>query len=160
MKEMIPYIKYHDTDNRVFIELKKLATKITGEENIQGETIEDVLKIITVKLTGIEDIKGKTSAEILGFLANNYTGGSFEPTILYATYYKGLTTLYHDEEYTNIVTYKDAPNIYKNGPLLVASSGYYYYITNASSKTDYLSGTPTTTYRFESGNMWFHSEAL
>ena len=153
MKELIPYIKYHDTDNRVFIELKKLATKITGEENVQGETIADVLKVITTKLTGIEDIEKKTSAEILGILATNYTGGSFEPTILY-----GSSTLYHDEGRINVVTFEEAPEIYEKGPVLVVSSGYYYYITNAGSRTDYSEGTPKTTYRFESGDMWFHSQ--
>lgn len=158
MKEMIPYIKYHDTDNRVFIELKKLAVKITGEENVEGETIADVLKVIATSLTGIEDIEGQTNAEILGFLASNYSGGSggsFEPTILY-----GSDTLYHDEDKTNVVTYAEAPEIYEKGPVLVVSSGYYYYITNGGYKTDYSSGTPKSTYRFESGNMWFHSEAL
>jgi hypothetical protein len=158
MKEMIPYIKYHDTDNRVFIELKKLATKITGEENVQGETIEDVLKVIATSLTGIEDIEGQTSAEILGILANNYIGGSSsEPTILYAKYNGDIAQVYYNEDYTNIVAFEDGPELFEKGPVVVYQQGYYYYITETGEGTNYTEGNGYY-FHFKSGNKRFYTD--
>lgn len=132
MREMIPFLKENDRDNKELKSFKQFITKITGIEEVEGETITDVI--------------------------NNYSGesgGSFEPTILYNG---NGDMLYHDKEYTNVVTYDEAPEIYEKGPVVVVSSGYYYYITTADSMNDYSSGVPKTTYRFESGNMWFHSQ--
>lgn len=46
MKEINNCIKENDTDNVILNKLKELGTKLTGQENVQGETVADVLDFI------------------------------------------------------------------------------------------------------------------
>ena len=39
-------IKENDTDNVILNKLKELGTKLTGQENVQGETVSEVLDFI------------------------------------------------------------------------------------------------------------------
>ena len=60
MQDINKCIKETDTDNVTLKKLKELGTKLTGQENVQGETV----------------------AEVLDFINANYSGGgSSEPTI-------------------------------------------------------------------------------
>ena len=62
MEDINNYIKENDTDNVTLNKLKELGTKLTGQENVQGETV----------------------SEVLDFINSNYSGGgSGSNTILY-----------------------------------------------------------------------------
>ena len=53
MEDINELINETDTDNVILKKLKELGTKLTGQENVQGETV----------------------AEVLDFINNNYSGG-------------------------------------------------------------------------------------
>lgn len=53
MQDINKCIKETDTDNVTLKKLKELGTKLTGQENVQGETV----------------------AEVIGFINDNYSGG-------------------------------------------------------------------------------------
>ena len=81
MQDINNYIKENDTDNVILKKLKELGTKLTGQENVQGETVADVLDFIT----------------------NNYSsGGSGEITS--SLFYLYNDYLYKDTELTTKVT--------------------------------------------------------
>ena len=46
MEDINNYIKENDTDNVTLNKLKELGTKLTGQENVQGETVSEVLDFI------------------------------------------------------------------------------------------------------------------
>ena len=52
MKDINNYIKENDTDNVILNKLKELGTKLTGQENVQGETVADVLDFINSNYSG------------------------------------------------------------------------------------------------------------
>ena len=52
MQDINNYIKETDTDNVILNKLKELGTKLTGQENVQGETVADVLDFINSNYSG------------------------------------------------------------------------------------------------------------
>ena len=77
MEDINNYIKENDTDNVILNKLKELGTKLTGQDNVQGETV----------------------AEVLDFINNNYSGsGSGSKTVLYIN---------EEEYETGFYAYKD-----------------------------------------------------
>ena len=81
MQDINNCIKENDTDNVTLNKLKELGTKLTGQENVQGETVADVLD----------------------FINSNYSGGgSGSNTILYLKESELGSTMYayKDEECT------------------------------------------------------------
>lgn len=52
MEDINNYIKENDTDNVILNKLKQLGTKLTGQENVQGETVADVLDFINSNYSG------------------------------------------------------------------------------------------------------------
>ena len=52
MEDINNYIKENDTDNVILNKLKELGTKLTGQENVQGETVADVLDFINTNYSG------------------------------------------------------------------------------------------------------------
>ena len=52
MEDINNYIKENDTDNVILNKLKELGTKLTGQENVQGETVTDVLDFINSNYSG------------------------------------------------------------------------------------------------------------
>ena len=52
MEDINNYIKENDTDNVILNKLKELGTKLTGQENVQGETVAEVLDFINSNYSG------------------------------------------------------------------------------------------------------------
>ena len=52
MKDINNCIKENDTDNVILNKLKELGTKLTGQENVQGETVAEVLEFINTNYSG------------------------------------------------------------------------------------------------------------
>ena len=52
MEDINNCIKENDTDNVILNKLKELGTKLTGQENVQGETVADVLDFINSNYSG------------------------------------------------------------------------------------------------------------
>ena len=96
MEDINNYIKENDTDNVILNKLKELGTKLTGQENVQGETV----------------------AEVLEFINTNYSGGgSGSNTILYLTQTEIDSTMYayKDEECTIKADMNELYNACKKG---------------------------------------------
>ena len=52
MQDINNCIKKNDTDNVILNKLKELGTKLTGQENVQGETVAEVLEFINTNYSG------------------------------------------------------------------------------------------------------------
>ena len=52
MEDINNCIKENDTDNVILNKLKELGTKLTGQENVQGETVSEVLDFINTNYSG------------------------------------------------------------------------------------------------------------
>lgn len=52
MEDINELINATDTDNVILKKLKELGTKLTGQENVQGETVADVLDFINSNYSG------------------------------------------------------------------------------------------------------------
>ena len=52
MQDINNCIKENDTDNVILNKLKELGTKLTGQENVQGETVAEVLEFINTNYSG------------------------------------------------------------------------------------------------------------
>ena len=105
MEDINNYIKENDTDNVILNKLKELGTKLTGQENVQGETIADVLD----------------------FINSNYSGGeSGSNTILYLTQTEIGSTMYayKDEDYTIKADMNELYNACKKGCIFLLA-GFY-----------------------------------
>ena len=101
MEDINNCIKENDTDNVILNKLKELGTKLTGQENVQGETV----------------------AEVLEFINNNYSGGgSGSNTILYLTQTEIGSTMYayKDEDCTIRADKNELYNACKKGCIFVA----------------------------------------
>ena len=101
MQDINNYIKENDTDNVILNKLKELGTKLTGQENVQGETVADVLD----------------------FINSNYSGGgSGSNTILYLKESELGSTMYayKDEECTIKADMNELYNACKKGCIFVA----------------------------------------
>ena len=64
MEDINNYIKENDTDNVILNKLKELGTKLTGQENVQGETVADVLDFINTNYSGGGSSGGATNISI------------------------------------------------------------------------------------------------
>ena len=96
MQDINGLINETDTDNVILNKLKELGTKLTGQENVQGETVADVLD----------------------FINSNYSGGgSGSNTILYLTQTEIGSTMYayKDEECTIKADMNELYNACKKG---------------------------------------------
>ena len=96
MKDINELINETDTDNVILKKLKELGTKLTGQENVQGETVADVLE----------------------FINSNYSGGgSGSNTVLYLTQTEIDSTMYayKDEECTIKADVNELYNACKKG---------------------------------------------
>ena len=96
MQDINNYIKENDTDNVTLNKLKELGTKLTGQDNVQGETVADVLD----------------------FINSNYSGGGSK-TILFE--YNG--NLYKDFDCENGVTKYELEEIFINGCVIYGNDG-------------------------------------
>ena len=96
MQDINNCIKENDTDNVTLNKLKELGTKLTGQENVQGETV----------------------AEVLEFINTNYSGGgSGSNTVLYlkGTEIGSTTYAYKDEDCTIKADANELYNACKKG---------------------------------------------
>ena len=96
MEDINNYIKENDTDNVILNKLKELGTKLTGQENVQGETVADVLDFINTNYSG---------------------GGSGSNTILYLKESELGSTIYayKDEDCTTKADMNELYNAYEKG---------------------------------------------
>ena len=105
MEDINNYIKENDTDNVILNKLKELGTKLTGQENVQGETV----------------------AEVLEFINNNYSGGgSGSNTVLYLKDTEISSTMYayKDEDCTIKADMNELYNACKKGCIFHLSGIY------------------------------------
>ena len=103
MEDINNYIKENDTDNVILNKLKELGTKLTGQENVQGETVSDVLD----------------------FINSNYSGGgSGSNTVLYLKESELASTMYayKDEDCTIKVDMNELYNACKKGCIFIAGT--------------------------------------
>ena len=103
MQDINKCIKETDTDNVTLKKLKELGTKLTGQENVEGETIADVIDVINKNYTG-------------------GSGGSSEPTILYDQ--SGYLS-YSEEINAENVSKNDIVDLFKKGFLIKDGNNYY-----------------------------------
>ena len=105
MEDINNYIKENDTDNVILNKLKELGTKLTGQENVQGETIADVLD----------------------FINSNYSGGgSGSKTVIYTK--DDDIYAYKDADCTTKFTKDELFNAYMNDALIHSTLfGYEIY---------------------------------
>ena len=103
MQDINNYIKETDTDNVILKKLKELGTKLTGQENVQGETV----------------------AEVLEFINTNYSGGgSGSNTVLYLKDTEISSTMYayKDEDCTIKADMNELYNACKKGCIFVTGN--------------------------------------
>ena len=101
MEDINELINETDTDNVILNKLKELGTKLTGQENVQGETV----------------------SEVLDFINSNYSGGgSGSNTILYLTQTEIGSTMYayKDENCTIKADMNELYDACKKGCIFVA----------------------------------------
>lgn len=105
MQDINNCIKETDTDNVILNKLKQLGTKLTGQENVQGETISDVLE----------------------FINSNYSGGgSGSKTVIYTK--DDDIYAYKDADCTTKFTKDELFNAYMNDALIHSTLfGYEIY---------------------------------
>ena len=97
MQDINNYIKENDTDNVTLNKLKELGTKLTGQEEVQGETI----------------------AEVLDFINNNYSGGGSGTTFVYCNYSEmDIRYAYKDKEFTQKFSKEELMNAFINGLMI------------------------------------------
>ena len=95
MQDINNCIKENDTDNVTLKKLKELGTKLTGQENVQGETV----------------------SEVLDFINSNYSGGgSGSKTVIYTK--DDDTYAYKDADCTTKFTKDELFNAYMNDALI------------------------------------------
>ena len=114
MEDINELINATDTDNVILKKLKELGTKLTGQENVQGETVADVLD----------------------FINSNYSGGgSGSNTILYLKESELGSTMYayKDEECTTKADMNELYNAYKKG-CIFSLAGIYEALPCSYSK--------------------------
>ena len=103
MQDINELINETDTDNVILNKLKELGTKLTGQENVQGETVADVLD----------------------FINSNYSGGgSGSNTVLYLKESELGSTMYayKDEDCTIKADANELYNACKKGCIFVAGN--------------------------------------
>ena len=105
MEDINNYIKENDTDNVILNKLKELGTKLTGQENVQGKTVADVLDFINTNYSG---------------------GGSGSKTVIYTK--DDDIYAYKDADCTTKFTKDELFNAYMNDALIHSTLfGYEIY---------------------------------
>ena len=101
MQDINELINETDTDNVILNKLKELGTKLTGQENVQGKTVADVLE----------------------FINNNYSGGGSN-TVLYLKDTEISSTMYayKDENCTIKADMNELYNACKKGCIFVTEN--------------------------------------
>ena len=101
MQDINELINETDTDNVTLNKLKELGAKLTGQENVQGETVSDVLD----------------------FINSNYSGGGSN-TVLYLKDTEISSTMYayKDEECTIKADMNELYNACKKGCIFIAGT--------------------------------------
>ena len=112
MQDINELINETDTDNVILNKLKELGTKLTGQENVQGETI----------------------AEVLEFINTNYSGGTggVGKTVLYTD----ETYAYKDKELTTKLNCDELFDMYVKGCMFNINDEIYIPIYYAESKKE------------------------
>ena len=103
MQDINELINETDTDNVTLNKLKELGTKLTGQENVQGETVADVLDFINTNYSG---------------------GGSGSNTVLYLKYTEIGSTVYayKNEDCTIKADANELYNACKKGCIFAAGN--------------------------------------
>ena len=97
MEDINNCIKENDTDNVILNKLKELGTKLTGQENVQGETVADVLD----------------------FINSNYSGGGSGTTFVYHNIMETDNAYaYKDKEFTQKFSKEELMNAFVNGLMI------------------------------------------
>ena len=101
MKDINNCIKENDTDNVILNKLKELGTKLTGQENVQGETVADVLDFINSNYSGGTGIGSKTVLYTDGTYAykDKELTTKLNSDELFDMYVKGCIFNINDKEY-------------------------------------------------------------
>ena len=101
MQDINELINETDTDNVILNKLKELGTKLTGQENVQGKTVADVLE----------------------FINSNYSGGGSN-TVLYLKDTEISSTMYayKDEDCTIKTDMNELYNACKKGCIFVTEN--------------------------------------
>ena len=122
MEDINELINETDTDNVILKKLKELGTKLTGQENVQGETV----------------------AEVLEFINTNYSGGGSN-TVLYLKDTEIGSTMYayKDEDCTIKADMNELYNACKKGCIFV--TGEYEALPCSYGKIFDLEGEQTST---------------
>ena len=105
MQDINNCIKENDTDNVTLNKLEELGTKLTGQENVQGKTVADVLAFINTNYSG---------------------GGSGSKTIVSANDTDGIMYAYNDEGFTEKYTSDELFEIFLNGALITTDKQRYH----------------------------------
>ena len=103
MQDINELINETDTDNVILNKLKELGTKLTGQENVQGKTVADVLDFINTNYSG---------------------GGSGSNTVLYLKESELASTMYayKDEDCTIKADMNELYNACKKGCIFIAGT--------------------------------------
>ena len=97
MQDINELINETDTDNVILNKLKELGTKLTGQENVQGKTV----------------------AEVLEFINNNYSGGGSGTTFIYHNDSEtDIAYAYKDKEFTQKFSKEELMNAFVNGLMI------------------------------------------
>ena len=106
MQDINELINETDTDNVILKKLKELGTKLTGQENVQGETV----------------------SEVLDFINSNYSGGgSGSKTVIYTK--DNDIYAYKDADCTTKFTKDELFNAYMDDALIHRTLlGYDIYL--------------------------------
>lgn len=97
MQDINNCIKKNDTDNVILNKLKELGTKLTGQENVQGETVADVLD----------------------FINSNYSGGGSGSTFVYCNFSEtDIAYAYKDKDFTQKFSKEELMNAFVNGLMI------------------------------------------
>lgn len=117
MKDLTSYIKENDRDKKELDSFKKFATTLTGIEEVQGETIADVI----------------------GFINDNYSGGgsSGGPVILTVS---GSSMDYLYYENGTKVKYEEAEELFKQG-VVISYNGALYRPTKCCELEEWTLGS-------------------
>lgn len=102
MQDINNCIKETDTDNVILNKLKQLGTKLTGQENVQGETV----------------------AEVLDFINANYSGGGSVNALYFDS---DDTYVYKDKNLNTKVNKEELINLFKSGCTLYDSFDECYF---------------------------------
>ena len=109
MQDINELINETDTDNVTLNKLKELGTKLTGQENVQGETVAEVLEFINTNYSGGTGIGSKTVLYTDGIYAykDKELTTKLNSDELFDMYVKGCIFNINDEDYPMPIYYHE-----------------------------------------------------